>query len=136
MLKRVKLVLIYILYSAFYYHTNKQIPEKFFEYMNKLVGLQDEIVNLKSEKDLETDLVIVIFKKDKEVLLNKDRRLKNNIKNQKYNNQHLSRLSHNARNMKDLICLIILVIKDIRDLLQYLINIKRFKIYILLLLYQ
>ena len=29
-------------------------------------------MNLKSEKDLKTNLIIIIFKKDKEVLLNKD----------------------------------------------------------------
>ncbi len=38
-------------------------------------------MNLEFKKDLKTDLVITVFKKDKEILLSKDWRLKNNIKN-------------------------------------------------------
>jgi len=38
-------------------------------------------MNLKSEKDLETDLIIAVFKKDKEMFFSEDRRLKNNIEN-------------------------------------------------------
>ncbi len=30
------------------------------------------MINLKSEKDLKTDLIMIIFKKNKEILLNKD----------------------------------------------------------------
>ncbi len=71
-LKRVKLILIYILYSAFYYYINKQIPEKFFKYINELVKLQNKIINLESEKDLKTNLVMIVFKKSKEILLSKD----------------------------------------------------------------
>ena len=40
--------------------------------MNELMRLQNEMMNLKSKKDLETDLTIAIFKKDKEMLLNED----------------------------------------------------------------
>ncbi len=55
----------------------------------------------------------MIFKKDKEMLFNEDRKLKNNIKNWKYKNQSLNELLYDARNIKDLIYLIIFVIKDI-----------------------
>jgi len=43
--------------------------------------LQNKIINLKFKKDLKTDLIMMIFKKDKEILLSKDWRLKNDIKN-------------------------------------------------------
>ncbi len=49
--------------------------------MNELMKLQNKIINLKSEKNLEIDLIVMIFKKDKEMLLNKDRKLKNDIEN-------------------------------------------------------
>ncbi len=39
------------------------------------------MINLEFKKDLKTNLVIIIFKKDKEMLLSKDRKLKNNIEN-------------------------------------------------------
>ncbi len=39
------------------------------------------MINLKFKKDLKTNLVIIIFKKDKEIFLSKDWKLKNNIKN-------------------------------------------------------
>ncbi len=38
-LKKINLISIYILYSTFYYYINKQIPKKFFEYINKLMKL-------------------------------------------------------------------------------------------------
>ena len=80
-LKRINLISIYIIYSTFYHYINKQISKKFFGRVNKLVRLQNKIINLKYEKDLKTNLIIMIFKKDKEMLFNEDRKLKNNIKN-------------------------------------------------------
>ncbi len=43
-------------------------------------------MNLESKKDLKTDLIITIFKKNKEMLLSEDWKLKNNIKNWKRKN--------------------------------------------------
>ncbi len=34
--------------------------------------LQNKMINLKSKKDLKTNLIITIFKKDKEIFLSKD----------------------------------------------------------------
>ena len=60
--------------------------KKFFGHINELMRLQNKMINLKSKKDLKTNLIITIFKKDKEIFLSKDWKLKNDIENWKRKN--------------------------------------------------